>query len=124
MRQRGTVLIVEDDPDLRGMFRIALTLDGFAVEEAADGLSALAYLDTHTPEAIVLDMGLPGFSGETVLGEIRAQMNTCEIPVVVVSGREKPEDVDLDCFLKKPAPADAVIAAVRRCIEARRKWRR
>ena len=62
MRGRGTVLIVEDDGDLRGMFRIPLTLDGFTVEEAADGLSALAYLDTHKPDAVVLDLGLPGFS--------------------------------------------------------------
>jgi DNA-binding response OmpR family regulator len=119
--EQGSVLIVEDDADLREMLRTALRLAGFKVDEAADGLAALAHLDTHKPDAVVLDLGLPGFSGETVLGEIRAQMTTCDIPVVVVSGLAKPEDVALDCFLKKPARADAVLGAVRRCIEARRK---
>ena len=57
------VLLVEDDPDVRGM--IAFTLDdyGFRVEEAADGSAAVAALECRPPDAVVLDLMLPEIDG-------------------------------------------------------------
>jgi DNA-binding response OmpR family regulator len=55
-----TILIVEDNDDLRRMFRTALHFDGFQVLEAGDGLTALHILDTvPPPDLVLLDLGLP-----------------------------------------------------------------
>jgi DNA-binding response OmpR family regulator len=52
-----TVLIVEDDADLRRMFRTALTYEGFTVREASNGLGALRILDSDPPDLVLLDLG-------------------------------------------------------------------
>jgi PleD family two-component response regulator len=56
MAGRRRILIVEDDVDLRRMFRAWLKLAGFNVQEAADGLEALRMVETHPPDAVVLDL--------------------------------------------------------------------
>ena len=60
MSKQPTILIVEDDADLRRVWRLALQLEGYNVEEAGDGIGALRHLDNHPPNLVVLDLGLPG----------------------------------------------------------------
>ena len=83
---RKTILIVEDDQELRRMFRTSLLLEGFDVLEAADGLEALTRIDRDPPDLVVLDLMLPTLSGVAVRQEIAAHVLTREIPVVVVTG--------------------------------------
>ena len=116
---RQTVLIVEDDDELRRMFRQALAFSGFDTQEARDGYTALHFLDQHKPHAIVLDLGLPRISGYVVLQEVIAQADLRDIPVIVVSGMagaEQPEGAA--CFLRKPVSPDRLVNTVRRCIAA------
>jgi DNA-binding response OmpR family regulator len=56
----STILLVEDDPDIRELVAYKLSRGGFEVIEAADGLAALQAARTRPPDAVVLDMGLPG----------------------------------------------------------------
>src|SRR6476660_7426758 len=65
-----TILVVEDDADSRRFFRTALTVAGYRVIEAGDGLDALRLLDSQRPAAVVLDLHLPLVSGRVVLQEI------------------------------------------------------
>jgi len=58
-----TILVVEDDDDVRRFYRSALTMAGFRVVEAHDGLPALRRLDDSPPDLVVLDLGLPTVSG-------------------------------------------------------------
>ncbi|HEY3886452.1 MAG TPA: response regulator [Vicinamibacterales bacterium] len=117
MHARRTVLIVEDDDDLRRMFRTALTFADFDVREAADGHTALADIDQHGPDIIVLDLGLPTLSGYIVLEELAAQAHTRNIPVVVVTGQEAPTQTEaMTCVLRKPVTPDRLVNVVRRCI--------
>ena len=119
MRSRHNVLIVEDDVDLRHMFRQALTIADFDVREAGDGYSALNEIDQQRPSVIVLDLGLPNISGYAVLQELAAQAHTRTIPVVVVTGQQRAEHMDgIACLLYKPVAPDRLVNTVRASIAA------
>jgi two-component system cell cycle response regulator DivK len=114
-----TLLIVEDDADLRHMFRTALALSGYRVQEAGDGLEALKLLDCDPPDLVVLDLGLPIVSGLAVRQEIAAHAYTRDIPIVVVTGSAvAPETLDVACVLYKPVTIDSLLQTVKSCLQA------
>ena len=117
MSARQTVLVVEDDEDLRRLFRTALILAGYDVLEAGDGLEALLRIDQSPPDLVVLDLVLPRLSGIVVQQEIAAQAVTRDIPVVVITGSAlEPEILDVACFMRKPISPDQLVDAVRKCL--------
>ena len=115
---QGSVLIVEDDPALRELYRWALQAAGFAVVAASDGLEALRQLESATPDAVVLDLALPYVAGHDVQQELRAHPETQQIPIIVVSGSDTTQlnTDDFACILRKPISTDELVAAVRRCL--------
>jgi len=113
--QGTSVLIVEDDPDLRYLFRISLALAGFQVREASDGYQALAALEDETPAAIVLDLGLPRVSGFLVLEEIAAREDMRGLAVIVVTGLNVGEQRNT-ILLRKPVEPPELIQTVRRAL--------
>jgi CheY-like chemotaxis protein len=113
------ILIVEDDAELRRMFRTALSLDGYSVVEAGDGLDALRQIEERPPDLIVLDLGLPTISGVGVQQEIAAHAHTREIPIVIVTGSTMALDhLDVACVLRKPVSPDELLKAVHNCLHA------
>lgn len=117
MSERRTILVVEDDEDLRRLFRTALMLAGYDVVEAGDGLEALLRIDQAPPDLVVLDIVLPRLSGIAVQQEIAAQAVTREIPIVVITGSAMEADnLDVACFLRKPVSPEQVVDVVRRCL--------
>lgn len=117
MSERQTILVVEDDEDLRRLFRTALALAGYDVIEAGDGLEALQRIDQLIPDLVVLDLLLPGMSGIVVQQELAAQALTRQIPVVVITGTAiEPGSIDVACLLRKPVSPDELIDAVRKCL--------
>ncbi len=107
------ILIVEDNLSLQGMYRTALDFQGFDVDVASDGLSALWHIQEKKPDAIVLDLGLPFLRGEAILTELAASPSMRQIPVVVVTGSE-PAYVPgwTGAILKKPCDADRLISTI------------
>src|SRR4029077_5428930 len=69
---RVTILVVDDDRDLVDVVRTALEREGFAVDDASDGATALDKIADDTPELVVLDLGLPKVRGLDVLRQVRA----------------------------------------------------
>jgi len=117
MGRRRTVLVVEDDVDLRHLLRQGLIFAGYDVQEARGGFEALRTLDSARPDLVILDLALPGIDGYTVREELAAQVHTRHIPIVVVTGSAEPlEWLDVNCLLRKPVTLDAVLEAVRRCL--------
>ena len=100
------------------MFRTALRNEGYNVVAVGDGLDALTYLETHSPAAVVLDLGLPRLHGRDVLAEMAAQGLTQAVPVIVVTGESRPllHDLDYACVLRKPISPEELITSVRGCI--------
>ena len=119
MSERRTILVVEDDEDLRRLFRTALALAGYDVIEAGDGIEALQRIDTGPPDLVVLDLVLPGMSGLVVQQELAAQALTREVPIVVITGSVvEPGELKVNCLLRKPVTPDQLIKAVRECLAA------
>ena len=119
MSERQTILVVEDDEDLRRLFRTALVLAGYDVVEAGDGLEALLRIDQAPPDLVVLDIVLPRLSGIAVQQEIAAQAVTRQIPIVVITGSGmEPSEMDVACFLRKPVSPEQLVEVVEQCLQS------
>ncbi len=109
------MLVVDDEAVLRRLLEVNLRAAGFAVRTASSGAGALAAVHEPTPDAIVLDLGLPDGEGWTLLERLRADQRLARVPVVVVSGTDRDAEADrgypadVEAFLTKPVePADLV----------------
>ena len=87
------VLSVDDDPSIRQLVRDTLELDGHEVSTAEDGYAALRALETSKPDLVVLDVMMPGKSGWEVLEAIREDERLGHVPVVLLTARDLPQDV-------------------------------
>jgi CheY-like chemotaxis protein len=115
--QQKSILIVEDDHELRRMFRYALSVAGYSVKEASDGIHALRLIELERPDLIILDISLPLMSGLDVQQEIAAHSHTRDIPTVIVTASAADLDgVGADCVLRKPVSPDEVVDVVKRCV--------
>jgi two-component system, OmpR family, KDP operon response regulator KdpE len=101
----ATVLVVEDDDEVRAVLMRELGSRGYRVQEAADGRAALERWEASRPDVVLLDLGLPDMDGLDVIRRIRRDAMT---PIVILSARfaerEKVEALDLgaDDFVTKP----------------------
>src|SRR5262249_2115986 len=113
------ILIVEDDTELRRMYRLALAMAGFEVDEAADGIDALRIIENRLPDLGILDLILQGLDGLSVQQEPAARPHTSEIPLGAVPGPHIPTDtLNVARVLKKPIMPDELIRTVRHCLHA------
>jgi OmpR family response regulator RpaB len=88
------VLFVEDDASVAQMYRLKLELDGYSVDIAGDGLVALEKARTSHPDIIFLDIRLPKLDGLGVLEALRADIDTRDIPVIILSNWNEKELVE------------------------------
>ncbi len=81
------VLVVEDDPSVRGLLDTLLTSEGYRVVTASDGIAGLHEAVVSRPSVILLDLVMPDLGGLRVLQEMHANPVLAEVPVVVLTGR-------------------------------------
>ena len=81
------VLVVEDDPSVRGLLHTLLTAEGYDVATASDGLAGLVKATTTRPALILLDLMMPDLGGVRVLEELRSDPGLAGTPVLVVTGK-------------------------------------
>jgi two-component system KDP operon response regulator KdpE len=86
---RPLVLLVEDDVRMRGVLTLALRSNGFDVSAAGTGKEALSQVKRRTPDAMILDLGLPDMDGFEVASSVRQQY---ELPIIVLSARGGEQD--------------------------------
>jgi CheY-like chemotaxis protein len=113
------ILIVEDDPEARLLYQIALTFEGYEVASAGDGVEALMLMEQRLPDLVVLDLGLPRLDGWSVQQEIAASAVTRQIPIVIATGLDiDPATIDVACVLRKPITMQALVDIVHRCLSS------
>lgn len=97
-----TVLVVDDEPMLRSVFRRWLVAAGYKVIEAATGAEALVHLRAHGEVTVVVtDLTMPGMSGEELIEHLAAERPA--LPVIAISGnQDRPPRIPHDRFLAKP----------------------
>ena len=111
------ILIVEDDADLRRMFRTVLSVAGYDVDEASDGIEALHVIENRLPDLIVLDLVLRTLDGLSVQQELAARAVTRQIPIVIVTGSTiDTASLDVACVLRKPIMPDDLLRTVKQCM--------
>ena len=117
-----SILIVDDDRELRVLYRTVLERAGHLVDEAANGAEALKYLMTRTPDVIVMDMLMPMLGGEAVMKRIRQMPSLREVRIVVLTAYPRFRDSALylqaDAFLVKPVRPQQIVQAVEGTLEA------
>jgi two-component system, OmpR family, response regulator MprA len=112
-----SILVVEDDKGLQKYLKELLLDNGFAVQIAGDGIAALDYLQKTQPDLVVLDLGLPNMSGETVCLEIRKKYK--DLPVIILTARDSIQDIvqglnlGADDYITKPFVADEFLARIK-----------
>jgi len=109
-----TVLIVEDEADLREMMSEALQMKGYAVVTADEGQQALQKLeDMDPPCLILLDLLMPGMNGWDFFEKLRERPAFAAVPVIVHSSAPDRAPAGVTRVLKKPLLFDGLIAVVR-----------
>lgn len=115
-----TLAVIDDDPQICHLLRIALSRDGYQVHTWQQGEDSLDLLRKHLPDAIVLDLHMPGASGADILRHIQADRKLCRIPVIVATGETDPPEL-LGAFatVTKPFPLALLHSLVRKAIRCR-----
>ena len=88
------VLVIDDDPDILLILTKTLELDGIRVSTATTALEGLRRAADLRPDGIVMDLTLPDLRGVTLLERLRTGDATRDIPVVVLTGRTRPEEIE------------------------------
>ncbi|MDP9793817.1 DNA-binding response OmpR family regulator [Catenuloplanes nepalensis] len=117
-----TVLVADDDEDVRALIEFTLESAGYRVILTGDGLSALSLAVQHRPQLILLDVVMPGMNGLDICYELRAKPRTTDIPVLMLSGRDAAGDIDLgmtlgaNYYMTKPFRPQELINRVERLL--------
>ena len=88
-----TIMIADDDYTVRQLLKTALQKDGYEVIEASTGPKALGEILASKPDIVLLDIDMPGANGYTVCRELRADRDCGDIPVIFITSKDSPADV-------------------------------
>ena len=111
-----TVLLIEDEPEIRRFLRTTLPEHGFKFSEAVTGQEGLAQAKARNPDLILLDLGLPDLEGTEVIRRLREWTPT---PIIVLSARDQEQvkvaalDLGADDYVTKPFGVDELLARMR-----------
>lgn len=112
-----TILIAEDDTDINNLLKKILSASGYDIQQAFSGTEAALFFDKNPPDLLLLDLMLPGMSGEQLLHQIREQWK-CHIPILVLSARNALKDkvtlleIGADDYITKPFEPEEIAARV------------
>jgi DNA-binding response OmpR family regulator len=113
---RKTILIVEDDVEIRDLLRLALEDEGLQVESAADGLHALQRVRQETPDLVILDLNMPRMGGVDFLYAWRTGIEAPEVPVIVITAAAqalRAQDLGVEAVFEKPFDIEMLLRHVR-----------
>jgi CheY-like chemotaxis protein len=115
--EQKTVLVVEDDPDIRDIVQDLLESEGYDVVPASHGRQALEFLTSvkvsARPALVILDMMMPLVDGRQVLEAMQRDPDLASIPVLVISAVAREKPAGASAFLTKPVSLERLFEAVR-----------
>lgn len=115
-KKQPFIMVVDDDEEIRKIVSRTLTLEGFDVATANDGISALALMEERKPDLVVLDIVMPGLDGFQVLDHMR---KTSDVPVLILTGKCEINSLQqalvagADDYVKKPFSTRVLVARIR-----------
>ena len=119
------ILVVEDDKYLSSAYKVKLEKEGFEVKNVYDGDEAMNALKTFTPDAIILDLVMPGKDGFSVLEEVRKMEQYKNTPIIAASNLGQKDDIDksmslgaTDYVIKSNLSLNDLIGKIKRLLSA------
>lgn len=115
----GRVLLIEDEPNIIEAIRFILSRDGFAVDTHSDGSTAIQAITARAPDMVILDVMLPNRSGFEILRDLRADADTEDLPVLMLTARGQKKDREMaerfgaSQFMTKPFSNSEMLNSVR-----------
>jgi len=127
MSEKKRILVVDDEPDFAGIVQANLEKEGFEVEVAYNGDEGLEKVYANPPDAIVLDIMMPGTDGYMVCKKLKADEKYADIPVVLLTAvashvtttRYSHADgmsTEADDYIAKPASAEEITESIKRLL--------
>ncbi len=114
-QKKNTILIVDDEPQIRKLLKISLQSEDYKIEEAENGGQAVRMAASIKPDLIILDLGLPDIDGKEALEQIR---EWSQVPVIVCTVRDSDKEVvealnkGADDYITKPFNPDVLLARI------------
>jgi CheY-like chemotaxis protein len=108
-----TILIVDDESNMRFLLRLVLEGAGYEVVEAPHGAAALERAKESSPDLVVTDLMMPVMTGRELIARLRGDPQTAEIPIVVVSAKPSATLDAVDAVLGKPFDPDELLETAR-----------
>ncbi len=111
------ILAVEDDPAILSVIKDILVENNYVIEDAADGIAAIEAVKKQVPDLLILDLGLPKLTGESVLVEVKKLFPN--LPIIVLTAKNHTSDVvkgfelGADDYISKPFEIDELLARIR-----------
>jgi len=90
---KTTILVIEDDPDIRELLSYSLSKEGWTVVLASDGEEGLAALPSENPDCVVLDIMLPGMDGLEILRALKSDASRRRLPVILATAKGEESDI-------------------------------
>ncbi len=122
---KKTIVVVEDEVDIREVLIYNLEREGYQVFGAADGVKGLKMIQEKLPDLVLLDLMLPGLDGLQICKHLKDNSATLQIPIVMVSARSEESDIVLglelgaDDYVTKPFSPRELLARVRAVLRRR-----
>lgn len=116
------ILLVEDDQDTVRAMGVRLKSRGYDLVVAPDAIAAIATARKEKPDVVVLDLGLPGGDGFTVMQRLKSNVDLMLVPIIVVSARdpllneERALKAGAEAFLQKPVENDELLTVIERAL--------
>ncbi len=126
--QRATILIVDDDAALADVLSVRLRRQGYDTIVATSGGAGLAMVATDRPDLVVLDLRLPDIDGMNICEQLTDSPNTCHIPVIILSGMERPDIIrrsraaGCQYFVRKPYDPNALLLLIQHSLQGASDW--
>ena len=115
---KETILLVEDERDIQELLKFSLEREDFDVEAVGTGEDAMRYLKTNVPSLLLLDLMLPGIDGLEVCRRVKAQPETREIPIIMLTAKDSEADIvtglemGADDYMTKPFSPRVLVARI------------
>jgi DNA-binding response OmpR family regulator len=119
MEDRKQILLVEDHQPMAGAIESILTMRGYAVLTAANGIEALQVMEDTAPDLIIADILMPEMDGYTFYEEVQKRSEWCPIPFIFLTSMAEREDIKrgrelgVDSYITKPFDPEDLLAATR-----------
>ena len=123
---KNSVVLVDDEPNIRETVAFILEAEGFEVRTAGDGIAGLEMVRKHRPKVVLLDVMMPRMDGHEVCRAIRQDEDLAQVFVVVLTARGQKADemraleVGADLYMSKPIDDEVVLDVIRDVFDGRR----